>query len=262
MTAASSAPVPAPLPPSMPPGNGPTPSAACSAPSAPTWACAAATLWQDYPAPLRTHPEKHKNLDLLLNGEDWRALSDGSLQADQLAVNAHGEGFFSPPEAQAIFRVGENGRAEQALALSFRPGGISFHPGGELYVADPTGGRLLAFDPKGNARTVLSGIKAQALALSDKGVYFSGPQRCKIRRFRFRHALPDLRWKGICPKNQGSGRTFLASGSQAAEAGAVIFSTPAHSPKTHSPWDSWDCRRRGGRRRSARCGTWRRRGGR
>lgn len=137
---------------------------------------ALAWLWKDYPTPVRTHPENHKSLELVIDGENWKRLTGDSQQAAYLAVNAKGEVFFSAPKAKAIFHIDENGKAVFAHQLSFQPGGISFNAQGELCIADAKGSKIVALSPQGKFRTLVSGVQASTLALSDKGIYFTNPE--------------------------------------------------------------------------------------
>ena len=142
-------------------------------------------LWQDYPKPVTTHPEDYKGLQLLLPEEPWKSFSQPDIKAHRLAVDENGKIFFTDLNAPGIFTFDNDGQAVLFKKLTFHPGGLSFHHDGNLYVADLDGHQIVALDRKGDIHTVLTGVQADHLSISQQGIYFTNPWEGQIGFYNF-----------------------------------------------------------------------------
>lgn len=138
-------------------------------PQALTW------LWKDYPEPVKTHPDQHRGRIKLLEGESWSMVNLEQSMADRIAINEKGDICVSNAEAKEFRLIDEQGKTLSQFRLGYRPGGMSFHADGLLYLADLDGKMIRAFDQTGKGSIVLRNVFADHMAISPKGIYWTDP---------------------------------------------------------------------------------------
>lgn len=154
-------------------------------------------LWEGYPQGPSTHLDQYQGLDLLIEGEEWAPLFAERQNIDQLAVDARGTVFFTNLADSSIYYLNAQGQAVRFQQLGFRPSGISFGTEGRLYVANPAGKVVFAFEEADQAILVMQGIAVERLLASPKGLYFTQQNTPGIGLL-----APDT--KTIYPSNTGA----------------------------------------------------------
>lgn len=144
-------------------------------------------LWENW----ETDPEVRAHLDrskseaanFLVEGEDWRLVSEGHGFTEGPAVNADGELFFSDLQESKIWRVDTEGKVSLFKENTGGCNGLAFAPDGKtLYACEASPGRLVAFDTVTGGMSVLAEkVKPNdVVAAHDGAVYFSEPRSRKI----------------------------------------------------------------------------------
>ena len=71
---------------------------------------------------------------VLIDGENWRLVSEGHQFTEGPAVNKEGEVYFSDPRASTIHRIDSQGQVTLFAEDTGRTAGLMFGPDGRLYV--------------------------------------------------------------------------------------------------------------------------------
>lgn len=134
-------------------------------------------LWKDWPRPVKAGPTRNGMLnDLLLPGEGWQAAAGGGKFTEGPAVNARGEVFFNDVPASKTYKIGLDGTVSVFLADSRRGDGQAFGPDGRLYAVAAGEQKIVAYDAKGQGRTLAAGLRGNDLVVAHNGnVYVTQP---------------------------------------------------------------------------------------
>jgi len=145
-------------------------------------------LWQDWQgagAVVRNHPDRSRSKanDFLIEGEDWRLVSEGHGFTEGPAVNGAGELFFSDLEQSKIWKVDHAGEVSLFQENTGRTNGLAFAPDGKtLYGCQGDPGRIVSWNIDSGERKVhAEGVKPNDVVVASDGtVYFSEPGKKTI----------------------------------------------------------------------------------
>lgn len=140
-------------------------------------------LWKDYPSGVKTHPNSARRMDLALAGEDWREIPLGDAKASQLAIDHTGQVFFA--SGSMVYSFGANGRVIRVGDAKGTIGGISFHRNGKMYLGDLSGKKIIAAEGEERFRDVVTGVIADHITITGKGIYFSDTDDERVGFFSF-----------------------------------------------------------------------------
>jgi gluconolactonase len=140
-------------------------------------------LWKDYPAPVQAHKVTAPRVNLLLENEPWVEVPIGNIKINKLAVNKNGELYFSAGEI--TYKAKNSGSPTQYAAIKGGVAGISFHEDGRMYAADIRQHKIIALDGEGAGQTIISGVDANTLTISTKGIYFTDATKPRIGFYDF-----------------------------------------------------------------------------
>jgi sugar lactone lactonase YvrE/enterochelin esterase-like enzyme len=141
-------------------------------------------LWRDYPAPIKANAGGASRQDVfqvLIPGEEWQLVSDGSRATDGPAVSASGEMFFSDPPNNRINKVGLDGKVSVFAENTNGANGMMFGPDGRLYAGATRTRQIVAYDASGKAQILAEDMPSNDLAVSVKGdLYFTDTANKKV----------------------------------------------------------------------------------
>ena len=134
-------------------------------------------LWRDWPKPVAGGPSKNATLnDVLLPGEGWQLVSEGYQFTEGLAVNTRGEVVFNDVKQGKTFKVGLDGSVTPFLVNSKRDNGQAYGPDGRLYAVVSAEQKVVAYDEKGQLKTVAEGFVGNDIVVASNGnVYITNP---------------------------------------------------------------------------------------
>ncbi|NOT74186.1 MAG: gluconolactonase [Cyclobacteriaceae bacterium] len=125
-------------------------------------------LWGDYPKPVQTYKSPLRNFDPILENELWKEISIGNLKAEKLTVNDSGQLFFA--DRQSVYRL--NGeKVKLYKKMTGEISGISFGINNELYVSNRSAHSIDVIGK--TVRSMVKNVKADFIAVSAKGIYFT-----------------------------------------------------------------------------------------
>lgn len=133
-------------------------------------------LWADHGQPIRAKVAGHPELmDRLIEGEDWKLVSDGHQYTEGPAVAPDGAVYFVDGPRGEVWKVNEDG--EGASKYIDMPGvsALMFDSQGVLYCARNKAKKLTRVDLDGSRRDIAEGMSCNDLVVLDHGVYFTGP---------------------------------------------------------------------------------------
>lgn len=142
-------------------------------------------LWQDYPAPVKVHPDQYKGLDLVIPEEPWRVATDENTAPGRLAVNAEGQLYFTDIHNKSLYLLDHDLKPVLQRKLNFTPGGLSFHEDGRIYVANLENNTIVALGLDDGEEVIVSGARADHLLISRQGIYFTETEAARIGYYRF-----------------------------------------------------------------------------
>ncbi len=142
-------------------------------------------LWQDYPKPVSkptaSPGERHFITQILDPDSDWEFVAEAAKDAEGLAVDTHGNVFFSDPPGNRIYKIGADGKATLFKQDTHGVNGLMFGPDGRLYGAQIGAQRIVAYSPDGRESVIAQGLNSNDLAVSSRGeIYVSDPQHDQI----------------------------------------------------------------------------------
>lgn len=139
-------------------------------------------LWKGYPAaPQAGAGSKQDVVKVLAPGEDWKLVAEGFGFTEGPAANAKGELFFTDIPANRIHKVGADGKVSVFAERTGGANGLMFGPDGRLYAAQGKGKRVVAYDDRGKAAVIATGIEANDLAVTHGGaLYVTEPAKKQV----------------------------------------------------------------------------------
>ena len=133
-------------------------------------------LWKDYPQPVKAGKSRNGMLnEILVAGQEWQPVAEGSRAARALAVDRQGNVSFSEASSRRLPRIGADGKVASSLSLDKRVVGQAFGPDGRLYAL--TDDRMvIAYDGTGKGKVVASGLRGQDIVVASNGnIYVTEP---------------------------------------------------------------------------------------
>ncbi|QDU96332.1 SMP-30/gluconolactonase/LRE family protein [Lignipirellula cremea] len=122
---------------------------------------------------------------VLIDGEDWEAVSTGHLFTDGLTADEDGNLYFTDvKQGTTINQLSPEGElsvyAKNAPSIS----GLQFGPDGRLYACQVgQWGRIVAFDKQGELHVVAEGVKPNDLVVTRQGdIYFTETGKQQVTR--------------------------------------------------------------------------------
>lgn len=144
-------------------------------------------LWKGW----KNSPEIHTHLDrsqsraaeFLVDGEDWKLVSEGHQFTEGPAVNAEGDLFFTDLEGSEIWRVATGGKPALFRKNTGGTNGLAFGPDGKtLYGCQREPGRLVSWNiDTGEISVHAEKVRPNDVTVAHDGtIYFSEPRRKTI----------------------------------------------------------------------------------
>jgi hypothetical protein len=111
-----------------------------------------------------------------LPGEPWRKIPQSFRSAAGLAAGKTGDICLADSLAATIYRIGADGKPVVLLRQKAGIAGQAFGPDGTLYGVVPAAKKIVALSPRGQSRTVTSGIAGRGIVVTQDGtIYVSEP---------------------------------------------------------------------------------------
>jgi enterochelin esterase-like enzyme/sugar lactone lactonase YvrE len=129
-------------------------------------------LWRGGDAPIQAgQPSRLPVANaVLMPGEDWTLVSQGHRFTEGLAVTDKGEVFFVEIPGEQIYKVGLDGKVTLFKDKSGRVSGLRMGPDGRLYAAQGGTKRIVAYDVRTAAETIIADdIGSNDLAIGKNG---------------------------------------------------------------------------------------------
>jgi gluconolactonase len=126
-------------------------------------------LWKDYPARVKAGPGSPQLQELLIPGEDWQLVAEGYQFTEGTTANAKGEVFFNDIPNSKTYKVARDGQVSVFFADSKKANGQAFGPDGRLYAVATGEEKILAYDQRGTATIVASGLRGNDLVVGNNG---------------------------------------------------------------------------------------------
>jgi gluconolactonase len=124
--------------------------------------------------------------NILISGEEWRAIAGTYRSADGLAANGAGEVFFSDRQGGRILKIGID--ESVAVFKDEAAGGLYFGPDGRLYACEGGKKRIMAFDGDGKEEVIAESITPNDLAIDQHGhIYVTDSPNKKVWLINSRH---------------------------------------------------------------------------
>ena len=149
-------------------------------------------LWKDWPSPIPAGSSQNSMLRAVLQpGENWQRCSTGPANksnessgtlidqgpsvitahftAGALASDSAGNVYVQNPSNGRIDRINADGIARPYARVSPGNNGLAFGPDGRLYVAESAPARISALNQRGHAAVVAEGIRGTQLTVTHAG---------------------------------------------------------------------------------------------
>lgn len=134
-------------------------------------------LWRDYPQPIKNVGGKQRRTDLLIEGEEWKLVSEGHKFTEGPAVNDAGEVYFTDIPNNTIHKVGLDGTVSVATKESQHAAGLMFGADGALYAT--CRGKIVRFmGPLGE--TLIDDATCNDLVVLPSGGYYTDPKNHQV----------------------------------------------------------------------------------
>jgi gluconolactonase len=134
-------------------------------------------LWRDYPAPIESGVSHNSTLqEITLPDEAWRKIPQSFEHAAGLTADAKGDAYLSDTPGTGIYRIGGDGKPTVFLRERAGVAGEAFGLDGTLYGVVPAERKIIAINPRGDARTVAEGIAGRGIVVTHAGeIYVTEP---------------------------------------------------------------------------------------
>ena len=147
-------------------------------------------LWRDYPEPVRPAAVPQRRMDLLVEDEGWRLLSEGHTFTEGPATGPDGSLYFTDVPAGEVFRVDPDSEAVETVLKGVNISGLMLGEAVEtadgqrrqhFYACLPREQQIARFavnaDGSLGDREVLAETTCNDLVRVPGGVYFTDPKR-------------------------------------------------------------------------------------
>lgn len=137
-------------------------------------------LWKDWTAKVEVPKGNKRQLNLLIENEGWKLVSQGHRFTEGPSVNAKGEVFFSDGGAGKIYKVGLDGVVSTFIENSPGINGLMFGADGKLYGCQSGKKQIVRFDESGREEIVADNAPCNDLCVMQNGLYYTDPDNKKI----------------------------------------------------------------------------------
>lgn len=118
---------------------------------------------------------------VLIEGEGWELAASGFKFTEGPAVDAEGNLFFSDVPNSRIHKLDAEGKLSVFVERSYSTNGLMFGPDGRLYGCQNGKQRIVAFDRRGQATTIVEGVESNDLVVNGAGgIYFTDPTHRRV----------------------------------------------------------------------------------
>ncbi len=129
-------------------------------------------LWKDWPRPVEAGASAPRVRDVILPGEPWRLVDDAPRDAKAPVCNARGDVFFVNAAADAVERIGRDGKISVFVPDAGRADGLTCDAEGRLCAVSGATGKVVRYDGAGAASLVADGLPGRhLLAMPGGGLY-------------------------------------------------------------------------------------------
>ena len=139
-------------------------------------------LWQDWPQPVKTHPENagERRGNFLLENHEWELVSKDVGAESGLASDANGDVFFGNADGSKILKTKPDGEPVRFAELAGPVKGMMMNPAGKLIVCDGEKREIAAYDKEGTRSIVAGQVDAEDLCVAANGtIYFTSAKSIK-----------------------------------------------------------------------------------
>lgn len=138
-------------------------------------------LWKDYPNPVpKPLPARHPLASILVEGEDWRLVSQGHGFTEGPAVNARGEVFFTDIPKNRIHKIALDGTVSVFAENTGGANGLMFGPDGYLYACQNGQKRIVRYEANGTEQPIIEDAPGNDLVVLPEGGYYTDPDNKRV----------------------------------------------------------------------------------
>ncbi len=142
-------------------------------------------LWRDYPKPIEANPTRSSRqpiaTSMLLEGEDWKVVSEGHGFTEGPAVNRQGELFFTDIPQSRIHKLDLDGKVTEFARDTGNANGLRFGPDGRLYACANGRKQIVAYTSNGQSSVVADGLESNDLVIDHRGnIYVTDPNNKQV----------------------------------------------------------------------------------
>lgn len=132
-------------------------------------------LWKGWPAPVSMGVTKNQALaDILVPGNEWELVGSGYGFTEGICSDSKGNVFFQDIPNSKTYKI-ENSKPVEIKSDNLRESGTCFGIDGKRYTVTGNS-QVLAYDEKGHASLVLTGIQGNDLVMAHNGnLYLTAP---------------------------------------------------------------------------------------
>ena len=132
-------------------------------------------IWKGWPTPIAAGPSAPRVRDIILPGEPWQLVAQDRHDARGPTCNVRGEVFFVDTVEDKIHCIGLDGQIKVFLSDAGHVNSLSVGPKGELYAVSSQTGKIMSYDPSGQGKLIVEGLRGQHLIATPTGsLYVTG----------------------------------------------------------------------------------------
>lgn len=127
-------------------------------------------LWKNWPDTIKTGNSKNQFLsDLLIPGQDWELVAQGSKLAEGISANAMGEVFYQNISNSKNYKIDVDGKLTTLNKDAKKASGTAFSANGKRYVLANEKKQILTYDSKGRETVIAGNISGKDLVVTNNG---------------------------------------------------------------------------------------------
>jgi sugar lactone lactonase YvrE/enterochelin esterase-like enzyme len=130
---------------------------------------AMAYLWKGWPEPVQAGTSAPRARDFLLPDEKWQLLAEGYKGTRGPACNTAGEVFFADTPDNKIYRIDLEGKVTTFVPDAAQANGLTIGAQGQLFAVSSETGKIMSYDDKGVASSVIDGIHGHSILATPTG---------------------------------------------------------------------------------------------
>jgi sugar lactone lactonase YvrE/enterochelin esterase-like enzyme len=140
-------------------------------------------LWRDYPRPITNVAGTPRRSKIILPSEGWQEVSSGHRFTEGPAVSDSGEVYFTDIPNNRIHKIGLDGTVSLFASNTGAANGLMFGPDGKLYACQNGNKRIVRYDARGQAETVVDDVTCNDLVILGDHGYFTDPPNKQVWHF-------------------------------------------------------------------------------